>query len=224
MRYPNDRDDETSLYSRAFSVVNTTREPLAALIKHRFTSASYVDELAAQVAEEKSMVLSRLKYLEKKSNRAQTTQKLDQIMEEFPSRFNYDGLSQKAVEKLFTGYTLTSLQTILLGNNEAKKLLLKDMLTLIIGAEHSWKFFNDKTLSKNLIAYIELSDDTTQQRFATLLTATDAMKVTATRRADNKVPVIKLESFDFLKLLEIEPQNQELEHSSSLTKCEGVSF
>ena len=217
LRYPNDRDDKSSLYSQAFSVVNTTREPLAALIKHRLISTPYDDALSAQVAEEKSEVLNRLRRLEKHSNHTVVEQQFNQIIEEFSSRNNFHGLSQKAIEKSFTGYALTSLQVALLGSSGAKKSFLKETLALITGPSYQWKFFNDKTLAKNPIAYIELSDEPTQEHLAALLTATNTMKVTATRRADNKIPVIKLEAFDFTALLEIEQkeENDALEQSIS---------
>lgn len=224
LRCPGDRDNRNSLYFQAFEVINTTREPLSSLILHRLNSGVYHDEVACQAAVLKSQVLLVAEEIESKFGATMATNTMYDMVTEFTRCVEERGLmsilTQKQIEKAFAIYALDGL--VKLKHNlqtkqvehaqstfELKKRFVSTHLTRITGYE--WKIFKDKNIQKsslaeNAVAYMELSNDeegiAMQTKLGAALKEMGCMTVTITKRADNKIPVLKLDGFNFIKLLE----------------------
>lgn len=204
LRYPSEADDPNSLHAKAFDAIDTSRQPLADLILDRLHATPYEDTTSYDAARLKSELLEQLEMLEAQCGTEKTGDFLIYMMHQFTLIVDKTQPA-KAIEKAFALSALAYIPTLqaalavdqIESTPENKKAFLKAALNGIVQQNCAWRFYKNNT-----VVILECADVSERDKLAALLKATDAMKVTSTRRSDTKVPVIKLETFHLYQLYE----------------------
>jgi len=205
LRYPGERDDETSAYSRAFKNIDTTRAPLADLIKTRMESEPYQEALSHEVTILKSCFLDELVCIGRDFGQEKAQHMMRVAMQSFSKNLDRTRPA-KEIEKNFAEHALAVVKILgpqlklerIKQDIPSTTRFLEQAFEAILGECCVWRFYQ-----KGTIAFLELDNTTRQTSLAKCLRATEAMTVTATKRADTQAPVIKLETFHFEKLLQL---------------------
>lgn len=209
IRYPDEKDNPNSEYSRAFENITQTRQPLANLILSRLTTV-YVNEAAKKLFQERcALIHSCTQFNQVKPYDLDANQILQIIIKEFMKAKidkNPENFAVYAVEN-FSSTTLG----LITQSFDTKILFIKRKIEQITGlGSDKWVFKKDKSLAENPIVILSFEDDAQQvvaKQYAEILSKTKAMDLLCSVRTDDKTTsVLMLTKFKYIELFNYVPE------------------
>lgn len=221
LRYPSERDNPNSSYSKAFAQVNENRDLLKAHIKQRILDEGtrpYTDSALKEINELRVAALTIYQRIAAKHPGFDLL-KAHYSVQEKASQF-IDAIEDGQKQSLFLlKHTIKFMVQI---EKELDAKLVKKALPtgedilaklVAVSGQSNWKGYKNNT-----VFVLENPSEELVAETARRLKACDAMKLTQLRRADNKMPVLKVEEINVQRLLAFEVEssaNKPLEEEMS---------
>lgn len=208
LRYPGDKEDPTSLYSKAIEQINETREPLASLIHMRLSMQPYEDEHLKSLIEIRVKLITAYHHLKQQFPEFEADKHWQQAIEEMPhaeeirderSPYLVDGMKW-ALSNLEQQKSILIQQRAQLKFKCPLKIeLIDEILTqfkYISEEEHGWKSYN-----KGSLFLFENQDLNTVKMVRDKLSETQACQVSVMFNRDTQMHVVKVEAIQYPQLL-----------------------